>query len=158
MKKTPSATEVRKTLRPGAPGTHHHLRDWGARLVCVRHRVDTTKGVRFTTVEVVASAERVTRPKRALHPEALVYARVGVSEWKLAKRLRSANAATYDAFLDVWRMRYETAVRLKLKRRILLRRPAPPGFRARAIQNSNIPAHRNLDIPTHPRQNPPRIE
>jgi hypothetical protein len=30
--------------------------------------------------------------------------------------------------------------------------------RARPLRNSNIPAHRNLDIPTHPRQNPPRIE
>jgi hypothetical protein len=58
MKRKLSSTDVRKTLRPSDPGTSRHLRDWGVRLVCVRHRVDRAKGVRFTTVEIVASEER----------------------------------------------------------------------------------------------------
>ena len=57
------------------------MRDWGTRLVCVRHRVDHAKGVRFTTVEIVASTERQIRPKREPHPDALVYVRVGADEW-----------------------------------------------------------------------------
>ena len=148
MKRRLSSTEVRKTLRPGDPSTGRYLRDWGVRLVCVRHRVDRAKGVRFTTVEIVASKERAFRPKREPHPEALVYARVGADEWELESRLRTAKAATFDPFLNVWRMRYETAVRLKLKRRLLLRRPArSAGFASapRTPEKSNIPAHSRQD-------------
>jgi hypothetical protein len=62
---------IRASLRPGDPGTSRHLRDWGVRLVCVRHRVDRAKGVRFTTVEIVASEERAARLKHEPHPDAL---------------------------------------------------------------------------------------
>lgn len=159
MKGTLSSTDVRKTMRPGDPGTSRHLRDWGVRLVCVRHRVDRAKGVRFTTVEIVASEERAARPKRGPHPDALVYARVGADEWELERRLKTARAATFDPFLNVWRMRYETAVRLRLKRRLLLRRPdRRAGFAPRASENSNIPAHRQSNIPAHSRQNPSEFE
>jgi len=155
---------VRKTLRPGDAGTSRHLRDWGVRLVCVRHRVDRAKGVRFTTVEIVASDERAARPRREPHPEALVFARVGADEWELERRLRTARAATFDPFLNVWQMRYETAVRLKLKRRLLLSRPnrrvgfAPPGFAPRTPENSNIPAHPRSNIPAHSRRIPSKFE
>jgi hypothetical protein len=161
MKRTLSSTDVRKTMRPGDPGTSRHLRDWGARLVCVWHRVNRAKGVRFTTVEIVASAERVSRPKRKPHPDALVYARVGPDEWELERRLRNAKAATFDPFLNVWRMRYETAVRLRLKRRLMLRRPERrTGFATapRTSENSNIPAQPSLAIPAHSRQDHSKFE
>jgi hypothetical protein len=153
MKRRGSSTDVRKTMRPGEPGTRRHLRDWGDRLVCVRHRVDPVKGLRFTTIEIVASAKRVARLKREPHPEALVYARVGRDEWELESRLRTTRSATYDEALNVWRMRYETAVRLRLKRRILFKRPEKRhGFAPRNHSpNSNIPAHQNPNIPSHPR-------
>ena len=150
---------VRSVLNRGGLGMSRHLRDWGVRLVCVRHRVNRAKGVRFTTVEIVASEERAARSKREPHPDALVYARVGADEWELERRLRTAKAATFDPFLNVWRMRYETAARLRLKRRLLLRRPdRRAGFAPRTSENSNIPAHRRLDIPAHSRQTPSEFE
>lgn len=161
MKRSLPTSDVRKTMRAGEPGTSRHLRDWGARLVCVRHRVDRAKSVRFTTVEIVASPERPVLSRRAPHPDALVYARVGADEWELERRLRIAKAATFDLELNVWRMRYDTAVRLRLKRRILLRRPERrAGFvrRAPTLENSNIPAHQYSNIPTHPRPNPRELE
>lgn len=161
MKRRGSWTDVRKTMRPGEPGTRRHLRDWGDRLVCVRHRVDPAKGLRFTTVEIVASAKRPTQPRREPHPDALVYARVGRDEWELERRLRTTKSATYDPALNVWRMRYETAVRLRLKRRLLLRRPDRwAGFAPAKgnSSNSNIPAHQNPNIPSHPRPNPREFE
>ena len=146
MARRASSTEVRKTLRPGDPSTGRYLRDWGDRLVCVRHRVDREKGVRFTTVEIVASKGRAVGARREPHPEALVFARVGPDEWELERRLRTAKAATFDSFLNVWQMRYETAVRFKLKRRLLLHRPKRrAGFAPRPqlqpSTNSNISAH-----------------
>jgi hypothetical protein len=153
--KSASATEVRKTLRPGQPGTRRLQRDWGARLVCVRHRVDPKKGVRFTTAEIVVSAERIAKARRASHPEALVYARVGVDESNLRRRLMAAKAATYDSHLKVWTMQYATALRLGLGRRLSFRRPRPsPSSRTHSeAGNANIPAHRQVAIPAHPGQN-----
>jgi hypothetical protein len=151
-------TEVRKTLRPGQPGTRRLQRDWGARLVCVRHRVDPVKGVRFTTAEIVVSRERATGPRRTLHPDALVYARVGADEWELERRLRAARTATFDPELNLWRMRFETAVRLKLRRRLMLRRPTRNTPSSATASHSNISAHRRLNIPIHPRQNQRELE
>jgi hypothetical protein len=152
MKRRSPSTDVRKTMRPGEPGTRRHLRDWGERLVCVRHRVDPAKGLRFTTVEIVASAKRLARQKREPHPDALVYVRVGRDEWELERRLRTTKSATFDTDLNVWRMRYETAERLRLKRRLLLRGPdRRTGFAPAkpTPSNSNIPAHQNPNIPSH---------
>ena len=148
-------------MRPGDPGTGRHVRDWGVRLVCVRHRVDRAKGVRFTTVEIVASEARVARSRPRPHPDALVYARVGADEWELERRLRATKAATFDPLLEIWRMRYETAVRLRLKRRLLLQRPtrrAGSKFAPRPPENSNIPAHRHSNIPAHLREDPSEFE
>jgi hypothetical protein len=83
----------------------------------------------------------------------------GRTKWELERRLKTAKAATFDPFLNIWRMRYETAARLRLKRRLLLRRPdRRAGFAPRTSENSNIPAHRRLDIPAHSRQNPSKFE
>ncbi|HEY3349152.1 MAG TPA: hypothetical protein VGM13_05200 [Thermoanaerobaculia bacterium] len=116
--------------------------------------------MRFTTIEIVASSKRVARLKREPHPEALVYARVGRDEWELESRLKTTKSATYDPGLNVWRMRYETAVRLRLKRRILFKRPEKRyGFAPRnPSPNSNIPAHQNPNIPSHPRPNSREFE
>jgi hypothetical protein len=147
--KSRSFSEVRKTLRPGDPGTYRLARDWGERLVCVRYRVDRTKGVRFTTVEIVASPPKAWRPPNRPSPSALVYVRTGGDEWELKQRLRAAHAV-WEPELKAWRLRFETAVRLKLRRRILLRRPpARP-------RNLPIPDHPDLAISTHSRENPPR--
>jgi hypothetical protein len=111
--------------------------------------------VRFTTVEIVVSAERTARVRR-LHPEALVYARVGDNDRSLLKRLIDTRAATYDSYLGIWTMQYATAIRLGLGRRLLLRRPKP-SWHARP-GNSNIHGHRFPAIPAHLRQNPPKLE
>jgi len=155
-----SHSEVRKTLRPGDPGTRRFARDWGERLVCVRYRVDPSKGLRYTTVEIVASAPKAWRPPGRPAPSALVYVRTGGDEWELKQRLRAARAI-WEPELKVWRLRYEAAVKLKLRRRILLRRPAPVGPSATtprpAATASDVPIsdHALLAISAHKRENPP---
>jgi hypothetical protein len=118
--------------------------------------VDPKKRVRFTTAEIIVSGERIVRPRRIPHPEALVYARVAATERALLRRLTEANAATYDSLLKVWRMQYATAVRLGLGRRLLLRRPKPRFQMGR--QNPNISTHSLLAISDHKRQNPSETE
>ena len=45
--------EARATLRPGQKGTKKLVTRFGDRLICVRYRYDTTRGKRFTTVELI---------------------------------------------------------------------------------------------------------
>ena len=119
------ATEVRKTLRPGKRGTRKLAKAFGDRLVCVRYRYDRKRGLRWTTVELVVSAPRRWAPKPLPSAGALVYVRTGPKDWDLRRRLASSSGVCRDAILDLWRMRYETAIRLGLKKR-LVAPPRPP--------------------------------
>lgn len=59
----PGSTRVHKTLAAGASGTARWSEAFGDRLVCVRHRGDALKLVRYTTAEVVVDA-RPVHPRR----------------------------------------------------------------------------------------------
>jgi hypothetical protein len=142
----PHDTEVRKTLRPGMRGTRKLGKEFGDRLVCVRYRYDRKRGLRWTTVELVASAPRPWTPKPLPSAGALVYVRTGPKDWDLRRRLASSGGVSRDGVLDLWRMRYETAIRLGLKRRIV----APPRPLA-APSGGNKIAPRSI----HLRENPP---
>jgi len=60
---------VAKTFAPGHAGTRRLVREFGERLVCVRHRYDDVNGLRVTTVELVAGVDRLDArappPRRA---------------------------------------------------------------------------------------------
>src|SRR5450759_2441660 len=118
----PHDSEVRKTLRPGMRGTRKLVKSFGDRRVCVRYRYDRKRGLRWTTVELVVSAPRRWISKPLPGASALVYVRTGPKDWDLRRRLASSSGVSRDEVPDLWRMRYETAVRLGLKRRIV----APP--------------------------------
>jgi hypothetical protein len=116
-------TDVRKTLRPGEAGTRKLVRKYGDDLVCVRYRHDDTAGVRLTTVEIVVERAKLRRP-RALPPSALVYAMVEPWETPLHEKLKKSGAR-WDPALRLWRMRYDAALALGLRRRILKSLPKP---------------------------------
>lgn len=148
---TPGASaprgDVRKTLRPGQKGTGRFVRDWGDRLVCVRYRYDAKGKIRYTTVEIVTSEIRPWTPPPAPHPDALVWLRVRPDEWRVIKGLR-AERAFWDGSRKLWRARYESVERLRLRRRILKRLPPLP-----QTPTSN---HRPVVISRNPVQNGPR--
>ena len=45
--------KVLKTLQPGDPGTHKHVKQHGKKLVVVRYRGIPKKNMRVTTVEII---------------------------------------------------------------------------------------------------------
>jgi len=116
-------TEVRKTLRPGQRGTRKLVRIHGADLVCVRYRHDERAGLRLTTVEVVVARAPLKRPRR-LPDSALVSVKVDPWEKPLQDRLKKAGAR-WDPTLRLWRMRYDKALELGLRRRVLKALPKP---------------------------------
>lgn len=119
----PPRTEVRKTLRPGDRGTKKLVKRHGKDLVCVRYRYDERAGVRLTTVEVVVDRAPLKRPRR-LSNSALVYVKVEPWEKPLQERLKRAGAR-WDAALRLWRVRYDKALELGLRRRLLKALPRP---------------------------------
>ena len=115
-------TEVRKTLRPGDRGTKKLAKRHGDDLVCVRYRYDRRAGLRLTTVELVVERAR-WKPPRRIPDSALVSVKVEPWERPLQERLKSAGAR-WDPTLRLWRMRYDKAVELRVRRRIVTRPPA----------------------------------
>jgi hypothetical protein len=121
--KTAGRTEVRKTLRPGQRGTRKLLKIHGADLVCVRYRYDESAGERLKTVEIVVGRAPLKRPRR-LPDSALVSVKVDPWEKPLQQRLKNAGAR-WDPALRLWRMRYDKALELGLRRRLLKALPRP---------------------------------
>ena len=39
--------QIRKTLKPGEPGTKGHMKRFGKKLICVRYRYDDVKRVQI---------------------------------------------------------------------------------------------------------------
>jgi hypothetical protein len=121
-------TEVRKTLRPGERGTKKLVKRHGDDLVCVRYRYDERAGLRLTTVELVVERAR-WKPPRRIPDSTLVSVKVEPWERSLQERLRKAGAR-WDPRLRLWRMRYDKAVDLRIRKRIVTR---PPGEKSRQI-------------------------
>jgi len=116
-------TDVTKTLRPGQRGTKKLLKTYGEGLVCVRYRHDEAAGIRLKTVEIVVARARIDQPS-LLPPSALVSVKVEPWEKPLQERLRKGGAR-WDPRLPLWRMRYDTALSLGLRPRILKSLPRP---------------------------------
>lgn len=108
---------MRKTLRPGQRGTKKLLKIHGSELVCVRYRYDERAGQRLKTIEIVVGRAR-WRPSRRLPNDALVWVRVEPWEKALQERLKTAGAR-WDPALRLWRMRYDRAVELRVRRRLV---------------------------------------
>lgn len=88
--------EVRRTLRPGDPGTHKLLERRGDRLVRFRYRFGRDTNIRMTCVElVVDTALSVPRPPRqqwapCTSVPSVLYVRIGFGETALRERAKAA--------------------------------------------------------------------
>lgn len=105
-----NATCVRRSLRPGAPGTHKLRLQHGQNLICVRYRESADGTLRLTTVELVV--------ERRMAPGCPVRLVVAASERTLQADLRAAGAR-WDGAAGCWVTTLRVARRLKLQHRIL---------------------------------------
>ncbi len=99
-------------MAPGAKGTRKLLREYGARLVCVRYRYDEVSRKRLKTVEIVVEEVPWTPPQRHL-------VLVTVKPWETALHARLKKAGgRWTGTGPFWRVRYDRAVKLGLAARI----------------------------------------
>lgn len=102
---------VVSTFKPGERGTKRLLRDWGARLVCVRYRYNAQRKMRVKTAEIVVDEATWTRKADAAHG-------IEIRSWE--GQLREAIVAAggrWDRALGVWVLAKGKVDRLGLTRR-----------------------------------------
>ncbi len=106
---------VRRTLKPGAPGTIKLLRQHGAALVCVRYRENAARTERLTTVELIID----TRPGSAC----MVTTELPWNDRSMRQRAQQLNAK-WDPRRRTWVMSWAVAKQLKIQH---LAKPMPAG-------------------------------
>lgn len=117
LKSTVESLRVIKKIAANQRGSKGLTAEYGAKLLCVRHRMDATGTKRLTTVELIVSEKVIHR-----RPGPTVDLRVGFQEKELRARLKAAGAR-WDMAAQLWVLRRSTALAMGLKQRIVPRRP-----------------------------------
>jgi len=111
--------ETRLTLAPGQNGTKKLLSTYGDRLVCVRYRYDSARGVRHKTVELIVETlpwtPRGRAPRR--EPRDRVGVRIGYSETTLRERIKTAGGI-WRPRQRLWEIDWRTVTELGLQSRV----------------------------------------
>lgn len=115
VRTVPTDARVIKKLAPEANGAKNLSAQYGASLVCVRHRLDDTGTQRITTVELVVAVQPIRR-----RPGPTVDVRVLPKERALQAKLKQAGARWHETEA-VWSLRRSTAIALGLNDRIVPR-------------------------------------
>jgi hypothetical protein len=132
---------VVSTFRPGEKGTKRLLRDWGARLVCVRYRYNAQRKMRVKTAEIIVDEVAWTRKADAAH-------RIEIRSWE--GKLREAIVAAggrWDRELRVWVLAKGKVDKLGLARRAkrLPQASHPPIPAQSRLSEVNIPGNREVN-------------
>ncbi len=108
------ALRVTKKLSPGQRGAVSLTRQFGAPLVCVRHREDPMGAFRYVTVELLV--ERKAIEARNGRP---VGVRIDFHEAELRAAIKRCGA-TWDRHHKVWTLDRKTTAKLGLQDRIVM--------------------------------------
>ncbi|MBN2085903.1 MAG: hypothetical protein JW748_11845 [Anaerolineales bacterium] len=103
-------------LQPGQRGTRKLLAEHGQRMVCVRYRYDERLKRRLKTVELIIS--NVAWEPGVPRPGTKVSVRIGYDEADLRRKIKAAGGK-WNGKTRVWRIRYDKAVELGLRSRIV---------------------------------------
>lgn len=112
----PSSTQVLKTLRAGSAGTLRMTRIYGKQLLYVRHRLDPSRRLRLTTIELVVATRRAMP---YLQNKALYPLRVHWKDQTVRQRLIDAGAE-WDHARKVWWLAGFKIRSLKLVDRVMV--------------------------------------
>jgi hypothetical protein len=116
--------DVIRTIKPGKPGSVRFYRRWREKLVAVRYRHDARNNKIYTTIEIIVD-EREQAPPDISLVSAHAYQRqqpvalpIAWEEHELRARAKQMGAR-WSRLRKVWLMRYQTAVVLGIRDRIV---------------------------------------
>ena len=108
--------EISRTLQPGEMGTKRLLSQYGDQLVCVRYRIDRSSQKRLTTVELIIDEKPFIEQKS----QQKAWLRIDYNEIDLRNKVKTSGAR-WLAEQKVWEMDLATAMKMRLKDRIVKR-------------------------------------
>lgn len=103
-------------LKPGRRGTRKLLAQYGKRLVCVRYRYDERLKRRYKTVELIV--DEIAWDPKPPRAGTRVSVRISYTENAVRRQIKNSGGR-WDGKAQVWRMRYDKAVELGLRDRIV---------------------------------------
>ncbi len=107
---------AKKKLKPGQAGTKKLVEVYGDRLVCVRYRYDEVQAMRYKTIELIV--ESVPWEPVKIAADKIVGVVVALGEVQLQNTVRRAGGK-WNRTMGWIELRYDTALRLNLKSRIV---------------------------------------
>jgi hypothetical protein len=115
---TVGSMRARSKLRPGQPGTHKLVAQYGDRLVCVRYRYDAVKRRRYTTAEIVVRESEWDPLPSATARRQIVAVRVELQETVLREKVKAAGGR-WNPEDRVWHLPMEQVLQLGLESRVV---------------------------------------
>lgn len=110
---TISLLRVAKTYRPDRNGAKRFARRYGDQLVCVRHRLNVSGTVRYTTVELLVESAPVPQQARSQ-----IAIRIP-AEARATRRLLLASGAQWQPKQKYWLLPRIVASNLRLLRHVV---------------------------------------
>ena len=116
--------DVIRTIKPGRPGSKRFYQRWKDKLVAVRYRRDAQRNKIYTTVELIVDEREQAPPNISLlsvHADKrrqAVAVPIAREEHELRARAKQMGAC-WSPLKKVWLMRYQTAVALGIRDRIM---------------------------------------
>ncbi|MEO8152405.1 MAG: hypothetical protein ABI605_04990 [Rhizobacter sp.] len=108
-------TRVTKKLSPKQQGARKLAQRYGSALVCVRHRQDEGRAIRYTTVELLIEQAPIVRRKPR---SPLLCVKLEAGEFELRRRIIAAGGQ-WDAHAYAWRLTQSAVTRLRLSSKVV---------------------------------------
>lgn len=106
------------TIQPGQRGAKKFVEQYGDRLVCVRYRQDEQRKKRCKTVELIVEEWPWTPPLPRRKQESIVLIKVAFQERELRQQIKEGGGI-WNPDQQAWEVRYDRAIALGLKTRIV---------------------------------------
>jgi hypothetical protein len=104
---------IKRTLKPGQPGTMRFVERYGDELVCVRYRYDVKNKKRYTTVEIIVENSQL-KPRK----NKIMNIRIEYGEVYLGRQVKAAGGK-WNKAKKIWELPYKAVVQLGLTHRIV---------------------------------------
>ncbi len=91
---------------------------YGDDLVCVRYRYDSTKRVKYKTVEIIVEKRLWDTKALEIKRDRIVGVKVGIEELEMRKKVKDAGGK-WNQEQKVWEIKYKSAKELKITDRIV---------------------------------------
>ncbi len=115
---TNNELKTKKVIKAGKPGTQKYVREFGNKLLCIRHKYDRARGQKYITAEIIVEATQWTPNECNIPHNKLMDLNVEYKEINLRLLIRNAGGK-WNPKEKVWQLAYSEVKALGLEDRIV---------------------------------------